>query len=67
MWVVAGVGGAAVAPEARVAFAVGAGGVGRVGAELGRATAGTDGTVAGQEPTADYTRKGGKENRRVGV
>lgn len=51
--VVAGVRGRSVAPQAGVALAVGAGGVARCAAELGRAAAGADGSLAGEEPTSD--------------
>lgn len=53
MGVVAGVGGRPVAPQAGVALAVGAGRVARGAAELGGAAAGTDGTLAREEPTSN--------------
>lgn len=57
--VVAGVRGRSVAPQAGVALAVGAGGVARCATELGRAAAGADGSLAGEEPTSDCgVRKG---------
>ena len=49
--VVGGVGCGPVAPEAGVAFTVGAGGVARGPAELRGAAARADGPVAWQEPT----------------
>lgn len=53
MGVVAGVRGRSVVPQAGVALAVGAGGVAGRAAELGRAAAGADGSLAGEEPTSD--------------
>lgn len=53
MGVVAGVRGRPVAPQAGVALAVGAGGVARCAAELRRAAAGADGTLAWEEPTSN--------------
>ena len=52
MGVVAGVRGRSVAPQAGVALAVGAR-VARRAAELRRAAAGTDGTLAWEEPTSN--------------
>lgn len=60
MWVVAGVWGRSVAPQAGVALAVRAGGVARCAAELRGAAAGADRTLALEEPTSNCGMKQAK-------
>ena len=61
MGVVAGVWCSPVVPQAGVTFTVRPRRVAPGPGELGRAAIGTDGTVAGQEPTANYAGKGNRE------